>query len=330
MHIRTVLKRIYYGFKVRFNAFKQTHIDYKIIVQNSFETANTPNKLLTGIILQTHAIEKGLSYKNPKIGFGHQRVLSLISNIENYLRKNGENHYLHWSYKALLSYVEFNTSNNHEDVEMKNRIMKIGNFLKINYKEEIHGGVNGFVTEKIEQSFNIDFKEFLISRHSVRHFKDESVNIQQLEHAIDVAKYSPSACNRQCWRVHIFRGKRKCQEILNFQGGARGMSDELSTILLITGDMNRFHSETSHQPYIDGSLYAMTLIYTLHSMNIATLALNASFNAKRRKKLYLNFNIPKNEVPIMFIGIGYYPSKFNAPISFRNPWRNFTTLHNES
>ena len=72
--------------------------------------------------------------------------------------------------------------------------------------------------------------------------------------------------------MHVFSGKDK-DEILKLQGGANSFYQEANKAILVTGDMNRYYTTEMHLPYVDGSLFAMSFIYALTSLGVASIPL---------------------------------------------------------
>ena len=48
-----------------------------------------------------------------------------------------------------------------------------------------------------EELKTLNYENFIKSRHSIRHFGSEAVDVELLREAIQIAQYTPSACNRQ-------------------------------------------------------------------------------------------------------------------------------------
>ena len=65
------------------------------------------NKLLTDILMTTHAIEKAFSLDNKRKGFGLKKVISLTNNIQKYIRKYGYSERLNVSVALVNSYLVF-------------------------------------------------------------------------------------------------------------------------------------------------------------------------------------------------------------------------------
>ena len=57
--------------------------------------SKNPEKLLTDILMTTHALEKAFSLHNKRKGFGVKKIVSLIANIKKYISKYGYYRKLH-------------------------------------------------------------------------------------------------------------------------------------------------------------------------------------------------------------------------------------------
>ena len=91
---------------------------------------------------------------------------------------------------------------------------------------------------------------------------------------------------------------------------------QIRTSILVTANLKAFLYYEIHQAYIDGGLYAMNLINALHSLGLGTIPLSCGFTHDKLKGL-ADFDIPKNEVPIVIIGVGNLLENFNVAISKR-------------
>ena len=79
-------------------------------------------------------------------------------------------------------------------------------------------------------------------------------------------------------------------------------------------------------PYVDGGLYAMTLMYALHSLGLGTIPLTTGLMPSQLKKLYSKFDVKDCEVPILLIGIGSLKEKFNVAASYRYNFDQYTSF----
>lgn len=169
----------------------------------------------------------------------------------------------------------------------------------------------------MEQS-KADFKTFAESRHSVRDYSGEPVDRAILEKVFELAKRTPSACNRQSWKIRVVDDPELKKTIQKNQNGNRGFGDYIDKFIIITADVQYYDRiRERNQANIDGGMYAMNLLYSLHYYDIAAVPLSASLNLKQENNLREAFEIPDYENFIMFIGIGNYVDEFKVPKSHR-------------
>jgi nitroreductase len=182
-------------------------------------------------------------------------------------------------------------------------------------------GIGGVVLINKNQIYNatkIDFETFVKSRHSIRHFSQEPVDIKLIKKAVEMAIFTPSVCNRQAWRLYVLTEHILKGISLKLQGGNRGFTDQISTVLIITCDLQNFVSVYErNQAWIDGGMFAMSLIYALHAMNLGTCCLNWCKTYQTDLALRKAIGIPNNDIIIMMIAVGNLPEKFHVTISKR-------------
>lgn len=275
----------------------------------------TPEKLQYLILRETHVIEKGLSMKNPKRGFGQERVYKLLENFVAYTNLRNDD-FLVYPLSTVKKYIEY-TKNNNVQIE---KIEGLYNRLLVDvqsFDSFINAGIKNVTREDIWLRSKINFKDFVGSRHSIRYFSTtENPDMDMITEALEMAQRTPSACNRQAWRVYVY-GKEKTLELLTWQGGARGFENDIPMSILITADLNGFLYYEPHQAYVDGGMYAMSLIYSLHSVGLGTIPLSTGLGNSKIKTIYEKFNIPSNEIPIVIVGLGCLKDEFRVAISHR-------------
>lgn len=146
---------------------------------------------------------------------------------------------------------------------------------------------------------------FFTSRHSVRNFGNVAATPAELDYAVGLALQTPSVCNRQSWRVRFYQGDDVSQ-VLAFQNGNAGFREKISTVALVTVDVRWFTGVIErNQPWIDGGMFAMTLVWSLHSIGLDTCLLNMSVTNSTAEAMRLNLGIDDAEVPITMIAIGH-------------------------
>lgn len=139
-----------------------------------------------------------------------------------------------------------------------------------------------------------------------------------------MAVHSPSVCNRQSSRVKVIQNKEIISKILSNHGGFSSPKYP-EVLLVVTTDDNYFiASKERNHPYVDGGIFAMSLLLSLEYVGLAACALNAVYPAEVEQELRETINLPEKENLIMFISVGNFPDKTNVPKSFRYSYKEIT------
>ena len=292
----------------------------------SHHTDDDIQKMQYTLSRETHTIEKGMSMRNPRKGFGQQKVTNLIKRLgiycDRYLVQDKK--FLEYPLSTIKNYIDY-THKTGVDIpqiesSFKYLLSKAG-FDTVSGK----AGVMLETRENILSKCNKDFESLLYSRHSIRYFSDEPVSDEIITKALELAQRTPSACNRQGWLTHVYRAPKSI-ELIKWQGGCRGFEDEIKCAILVTANLKAFLNHEVHQAYIDGGLYAMNLINAFHSLGVGTIPLSCGFTYNQLFKL-IDFFIPNNEIPIVILGIGNLPEKINVAISERKSINRTNRFH---
>jgi nitroreductase len=266
------------------------------------------------IIRRYHGIEKGLSYRNFSAGFGKANILCLIGLLKEY-EKNGyslESECYRTALSNIQQYILRNKSEKHDVSEIEtayNSLVGIPN---------TYGGVVQIEKNVILNKIHSEFNDFCSSRHSIREFSGESVNIEKIYKALEMAQGTPSACNRQGWKAYLIIDKANVNTVLENQNGNRGFGNNIDKLILVTADLQCFNQDREqYQAYIDGGMYAMNLLYCLHYQEIATIPLSASLTPVQEKNVRSIVGINDSEILILFIGTGTYTTQCFVPKSKR-------------
>ena len=106
------------------------------------------------------------------------------------------------------------------------------------------------------------------------------------------------------------------EQLLSYQNGNRGFGHKLGVVLMVTVDLRHFDLiGERNQGWIDGGLFAMSLVYGLHAASLGTCMLNWSEDCESDKAIRKAFNIPDYEIIITMIGAGHVPKKFEVTAS---------------
>jgi len=264
------------------------------------------------LIFHTHALEKGLSHPNFRPGFGISALEQLFS-LLSYCQK-GDFDKTCMEYQNALSVLNAYDKRHRE---LNYRIPEFHNlFDRFNYN--VAKNIAGSNTkQRMGNLTHETFTKVVESRKSVREFSSEKVDLNKIRKAAELAILTPSACNRQPWRLYVTDNKRKVQRLLELQGGFKGY--EVPPVLgLVTVDLSDFFwVNERNESYIDGGMYAMSLLYALTEQGLATCTLNTMLTNEKVEVIHEILNIPESENLIVFIGIGNYSDTYAIAKSYR-------------
>lgn len=319
--IRMNLTKLYMIIKIYhydFKRFNQYHTDNALDKsdQKSFES---------WLLQDKHRIEKGLSLPEPKPNFGEAVIERLINNLHEYKNRFGKDHVFFIALGSLQAYEKFHLQNK---IVIKDSIQSFLSKLdKDDYENKICSTVGTFPAPVLKDNSQF-FSDFVSSRSSCRHFNTEKVVERSiLEKVIKMSAKTPSVCNRQHWKVHVFTGEHR-SKILSLQNGNLGFTNKIPNLAVITSDLRSFYMATERtQPFTDGGMFAMTFMYALHSYGISSCALNWCTSPSLNEKIYEYTSIAKNESIIMLIAFGYADENANNAKSPRLSIDNFYTFN---
>ncbi|KPC53423.1 nitroreductase family protein [Amantichitinum ursilacus] len=293
-----------------FNRYRKHSATYHL---NSAET------LRSRIIASYHNIEKGLSLPNPRLGFGAENIGYLLSYLNEYLSRYGVDEFLSVPASVLRAYVNFNESNGKLDYPHKDAIKKFIAAVGDKFPDP-QGGTIKVTREEIEAVTAGVTADFFNKRFSVRQFSKREVDRADIDAAIAIALKAPAVCNRQNGHVHVAESPELVAKLLEMQGGARGFGQGVNRLLIVTNRLTNFWGMAErNQAWIDGGLFAMSLLYGLHSRNLGACCLNWSKMVDTDRKMHEFLGLPDSEVIIMFIAVGHLPDALEVARSYRKP-----------
>jgi len=283
---------------------------------STFFNFNNNKKARAVLLKDLHVIEKGLSLSQPRTGFGQVVVKRVIKYITSYLDIYGLDDVVASAINAVKEYHDFNERKGVSFKWLDDFLIKISH---VESPKETHKGGTVLVKRNdILKKSSGTFEELASARCSIRVFDEKPVSLDFLKKAADIARKTPSVCNRQTANIFIFQDARLRSEILKLQGGNRGFGHLASHIVAITSDLSSFSGAGErNQAYVDGGLMAMTFVYALQSLGVGTCFLNWSVTAEKDVKLKKLTNIPSSHVVISLIAVGNIPSELRVARSDR-------------
>ena len=281
---------------------------------SAVRTGGTQEKMRSLIALQAHVIEKGLALSRPRPGFGEDRVKILPGLLRDYALLYGPDATWRSAVDALKAYYRLCPGVVHSPSDLD---ALVGAFPP----EIGHIGGGGIVRiprEEILAATRMDFASFCRTRHSVRQFSFEPPSDDDILIAIRIAQLSPSACNRQSCRVHIMRDSAEISRILELGQSAKGFAEQVQRLLIVTSNLACFQSAGErHQCWIDAGMFAMTLVYGLHSAGLVSCCINWSKEPPVDRLFRRVLGIVPEEAIVLLIAVGKPLEEFAVAVSAR-------------
>ncbi|MEQ9623749.1 nitroreductase family protein [Coleofasciculus chthonoplastes] len=279
---------------------------------------DTQTKLRALITMDYHRIEKGLALKAPRVGFGSGVVQRLLAYLHKYQENYGFDETAQTALNVLFTYYNFNLEQGLKNEQLYQALITLKDTITDPESTTRKGGVIKVSKQSIHRAAKLDLQNFFVHRYSIRQFAPEEVDMSLIEKAVLMAQKTPSVCNRQSSKVYVYNSDQDKQKALSYQNGNRGFGDQVNKLLIVTSDLEHFVSiGERNQCWIDGGMFAMSLVYALHSLGLGTCCLNWSVEHQRDKQLREAMEIRNSESIIMMIAVGHLPEQLTVAQSSR-------------
>ncbi len=261
-----------------------------------------------------HSLEKGLSYKQKKRGFGEAKAIKQLRTLLDYLR----NGYSQKCYAVLETiaimeeYLRYKESVGEINAEIKALFAECKTLLNEVCDNYCSAGVDAVEKEAFMVKDQEVVDSLFKNTRSIRNFnKDKRVTEQEILSAIEIAKTAPSACNRQPSKVYYSMDESKNKEISKLVPGNRGFEDEIPNFLVVTSAKNYFGLFEYNQWYVNGGIFLGYLRLALRTVGLGHCIFQWGLQADE-KALRNLCNIPHSEAIIAIVGVGHYADVSNC------------------
>ena len=270
-------------------------------------------RLIGRIVRYYHSLEKGLSLKDAKPVFGVQvaaRLLPLVQKADAMgLQEVAQ---IRAAKAVMVHYAR------HVGESTVSLIPGLQKLVADCAGKADEGGVISLRKEELLKSAKGNFEGMLSARRSVRFFDDAPVDEDVILKGITMAQQSPSVCNRQPGRAYYTTDPDNIRAALSLQDGNRGFGHFVKALIVVASDLSVFGGPNErNQAYIDGGLFAMTLMYSLTYLGIATCPLNWMADDKKDRELRELCGVTPSHSIIMLIAAGYFPNEARVAKSCR-------------
>ena len=295
----------------------------------SVGTDRDQQKMQYTLLRENHIIEKGMSMRNTRRGFGQAKVAALIKRLGQYHRLycKEDKSFLNYPLSTIQAYIDYQHNDGIDISDIETLFQQLCNEAGIPADTlSLPAGIKNIRADYLRSHAAGDFSSLLYSRHSIRYFQEQPPSKELLDKALELASRTPSACNRQAWHTHIYFGD-DAHELLRMQGGCNGFCDDIPCCVVVTADLKGFLQHELFQCYIDGGLYAQNLVNALHYVGLGSIPLSCGFANDHLLRMQKRFDIPENEVMIVIVGTGIMPDEMKIAISTRKPVQATNIYH---
>lgn len=306
------MKKIIYSL---YAAIKEVKVRENILTNSMFDK----NRIEAEIVRNVHSIEKGLSIRSPRAGFGIKKINEMFCLTERYMHLTDDKTVLYFVVDAVKEYLEYQKSINFDSCDIQMIVQKT---KVLEEKLGVHDGKFGGTCDyyKDEMRFDESVVENLFNtRHSIREFSGNPVPEKLLCKAIKFAQRAPSACNRQAVRVYSISSQDYINAVGNLDG-IGGFAEDVDKFILITGVRSAYRRGEKNQFVVSASMYAAYLTLSLHALGIGACTVQRSlFPDSTFRDFCKKFGIPEDEQIVVMLGIGMMKDNIKVPISQRYP-----------
>lgn len=270
------------------------------------------------LLIECHALEKGLSLRDPRPLFGEAKIAFLMAELDRYDLARSPLP-AEMILGTLSAYVETHRARGIGG-PLLDRLETYVADRRVRLGVTPNGGLRRFERAYVDMPDQTP-ADFLSSRFASRTFADEALDRDRIRAIVELAQAAPSQCNRQSSHAWFYQCPGKIAELLALQGGAGGFAGDIRNLFVITSDLAAWGGpQQRNQPYVDGALFSMCLIYAIYAHGLASCPLNLAVTNSRERAIRRVGGIPDDQRVIMMIAAGE-PLDTRAISAARSPRR---------
>jgi nitroreductase len=160
----------------------------------------------------------------------------------------------------------------------------------------------------------MDAMECILTRRSIRKFKDKPVSGKLVRQILDAGMSAPSAGNMQPWHFVVINDPEIKEGISKFSPNAP-MAKTASVIIMICGETKE---EKFHGYWVmDCSAAVENMLLACHSLKLGAVWTGIYPRPERIANFKKHFNLPDHIMPLCLINIGYPDQKLPSESRFK-------------
>jgi len=202
-----------------------------------------------------------------------------------------------------------------EDIYMEAKRKELLSKREIEWCESVIYGKSNSDKEEYHSESIEEVDKVIKNRRSVRgSWEREPLQEEDFRELVEIARWSPSACNRQSWDFMLTNDKEKIKLLANQRGK---WIENAPSCILVSVDLNAYKKvERNYTPYLDAGSVIQTLLLKAEVMGYGACWVNfgeLEVDDEARQDINDLFSLPSEQKIVSIIPIGKYKKKPNPP-----------------
>lgn len=156
----------------------------------------------------------------------------------------------------------------------------------------------------------MDTIKAIVSRRSIRKFKEDPVGRELLHEIVRAGMYAPSARNTQSWYFIVVEERPRLCQLADLHPYGR-MLKNAGAAVLVCGDQTR--EDSLIYQVQNCSAATQNMLLAAHELGLGAVWLGVQPREQRISDLKSFFNLPEHIVPVSLIAIGHPANPAPAP-----------------
>lgn len=264
-----------------------------------------------------HRLEKGLTMRPRKSKFALDYIGETLSVFKKLYNSNhGDRPEGRWAKDVLTTYFR-SVDLNDEEIARQYSIFRntVGDIDTIE--------ATSIPYPRGTQEIPVEYEKLVAlakRRRSVRWFLPDPPPRELIDKALSAAVEAPSACNRQPFVYRIFDKPEDARKIANMALGTAGFVHNIPALAVLVGRLRAYpEARDRHAIYIDASLSAMSFMFALETLGLASCPINWGDTEPGETLIADALGLERDERVIMLVAVGWPDPDGLIPFSAKRP-----------
>jgi len=176
---------------------------------------------------------------------------------------------------------------------------------------QYYAGIKHPPKKEIRQGNDVKLLDVIRNRRSVRKWKEEPLDLKVIERIIDLAKWAPSSCNRQLWKVLLVNTESEKQFLTGYFSNTFWLKAPILAVVMM--DYAIYASNERHYAYLDGAAFIQNMLLLIEAFGYGACWIgfarwdtlgNVHCSPQSYEEFYRHFGLKKALVPLSMIAMG--------------------------